>query len=367
MKTETLAIKYRPRFITDLIGQDPVVTQFNGMIKSKKLPTTFILSGPSGTGKTTTARLFASYINCDNLKDGHPCGKCVSCKFRDNHPDVMELNIADTRGIDDVRALIQVSKNSPSLSSKRIFILDECHQLTAQAAQLLLKPLEEPPRNTLWILATTNPEKLPATILGRCHKFKLSLISKEALVKRLYSIAKEEGVSFKKHKDVLERIADLSNGQMRDSISMLEAALFSIHGGTKLGSDLLIQTILASTDSDLDDAAAKILSCILKGSIPALVRVVKLTNNVRGIINKLKWLLDWTISDNAKVARYRPNSAVKFIEYYNKMGFKIKLAQLIRIQYVLLEIEFKLNSTSIDESILFITWMGNLIVEFSKK
>lgn len=132
----SLAVKYRPKLLSDLVGQDHIVTQINGMLTKRRFPSTILLSGSSGLGKTTTARIIARYVNCKNPgEDFAPCGECVNCTTTENHPDVIEINAADTRGIDDVRSLLQQSKFSPVMGSRRFFIIDEAQQLTVQAQQ----------------------------------------------------------------------------------------------------------------------------------------------------------------------------------------------------------------------------------------
>lgn len=363
MDIEALALKYRPKKIEDIVGQAHVVTQLKGILKSKRIPNTILLTGPSGTGKTTISRIIARYVNC---KTFNACGECASCKYEKDHPDVTEMNMADTRGIDDIRNLVLAARNMPSMGGKRVFIIDEIHGATSAAVQALLKPLEEPPARTLWILATTNPEKLPATILGRCLRFSLSPISEDDIVKRLYRIAKREGTDLKTVDEgvaMLKLIANLTNGQMRDSIQMLESLLFAVKSGDKLDGKKLLQKCVISTEADLDKHAAQLLVACFKGSLPDMVKTVKEASNARGLLSKTRWLIDNLISDAVQMARFKTLSARLFAKAAQTAGIKVSLSKLLQVQFCLVEAEARMNFMPVDEGVLLLSHLGNLIKE----
>lgn len=366
---ESLAVKYRPKSIKDLVGQDSVVSQIKGMLKQQRFPSAILIEGESGTGKTTTARMIARYLNCLNPDpDTHePCGECRSCSMGDSHPDFIEKDMASERGIDDVRALIQSARAMPTVGKFRIFLIDEVHQITVQAANAFLKMLEEPPKRTMWLLATTNPEKMISTIIGRCHRFSLRKIPEDVMTKRLRVIAKREGVDLRKVDDidqVLKAIYDCSNGRMRDSIQMLESVIFALGSGEKIDAQTLIKKFLTTTEGELEELAANLMVAILSGKITEAVRIIRTCQNARGLMHKLRWLSVWLIDTAIKNAKYTPVSGKIFASAAKSAGVGVKVFQQVQIQQMLLEAETQMNSMSLDESVLLMTHVGKIIIEF---
>lgn len=366
LKMESLTLSYRPRTLTDLVGQDHIAAEVMGMLKTGRFPSTILLNGESGCGKTTTARMIAKYIHCRNPDKTTfaPCGECASCVYGVGHPDLHELNMAESRGIDDVRSLINSSKSMPTVGDNRIFIVDEIHACTPQAFQAFLKPLEEPPTRTMWILCTTNPEKMPSTILGRCHKFNVKRIEPQQLVNRLSRISRREGVDMKTREggpEILRLIADLANGRMRDAISLLEKALFAIASGQEFDSKTLMTTFLATAESDLEKASANLLVAMLSGNLKAMLTVVRVAANPRGLLSKTRWLLMYLIDNAIGQAKYAPYNAKLFTKLAQTAGLKVNLLSVVRLQYVLLEMESKFNSMSVDENVVMLSMLGNEI------
>ncbi len=366
---ESLAVKYRPKRIADLVGQDHIATQFTGMLKKGRIPHGILVSGESGVGKTTVSRMIAGYVNCQTPNEDYsPCGTCISCKHGKEHPDLMEVNAADSRGIDDVRALIQSAKNMPTMGKHKIILLDEVHMFTVQAFNALLKSLEEPPARTLWILSTTNPEKIPKTIIGRCHNFSLKRISEDMLVRRIYKIAKLEGVDFKTDIEggvaVLKAIAGLAGGQMRDSISMLENALFAINSGDAIDVKTLIEKYVTTNEADVEKAAAEILISILKANHLALIRGIRGGGEARAILSKLRWLLQYLIDNAVGLAKYAPYSGRLFAKLSKDEGVKVSIPALLDLQYRLVEIERTFNTMSIDESVVMLSSLSSFALKF---
>lgn len=369
MKTQSLAVQYRPRVLTDLVGQDHIAKQVLGMFKSKKMPSAIMLHGPTGLGKTTVARMLARMVNCvgERGENFEPCGECASCKMTE-HPDVMELNAADARGIDDVRNLIQLSRNMPTIGNKRVFIVDEAQQLTTQSAQCLLKPLEEPPANTLWIICTMSPDKMLPAIAKRCLSLQVKPVDPELITKRLYRIAKREGIDFKEQKDgvkVLRTIADFSNGGMRASIQLLESVLYAYKSGEEIDVQTVLTKFLSGGEADLDNAAANVLHAMLTSDMKHLVKSIP-TDNVRGVLNKMRWLLDYLINSSVGSTKFVPYSGRVFAKLSKEAGVKINLRTLLQIQNLLLEIEFRLNTQNIEERVVFMAMCGNFSVVSAK-
>ena len=367
---ESLAVKHRPLTLDDLVGQDHIAAEIRGMLKKGQFPSTMLFNGESGCGKTTAARMIARYILCKSPdpETFAPCGTCPSCRYGSSHPDIAEINMAEARGIDDVRALIQSSRNMPTIGENRIFIIDEVHAMTTQAAQAFLKPLEEPPSRTLWLLATTNPEKLPTTILGRCHRFDVRRIEPSVLVRRLYRIARREGTDFKTvadGMDILKFIADLADGRMRDSVNLLEKALFALASDSTLDKNSLLQSFLRTSDSDLEKASAHLVASVLSNDLKGMLKQVRGSQNARGILSKTRWLIQFLIDDAVGLAKYTPYNARLFAKISKDQSVKVNLSALVRFQYLLLEIESKFNLMSLDENVIMLSMLGNHMAQDS--
>lgn len=268
---EPLAIRYRPRTIDQIVGQKQVVTRLSGIFKTMKIPNAILLAGTSGCGKTTIGRIIARTLNCDTVTG---CGKCANCVAFDSlqHRDYVEINAADARGIDDIRALISKTKYLPQQGALKVFMIDEAHQLTPQAQQALLKPLESPGSRTLFIIGSMEPEKLLPAIVGRCQSFQLSPLNKPELAGYLADVAAKEGVEL--DVELCETIADLSDGQARLSLQILESAIQFIEGLDKKPknlADLVRKEVIESALVSADDVVAiKIVSAMLSGNQKAV-------------------------------------------------------------------------------------------------
>lgn len=363
MQTSSLAVRYRPKTLAGLLGQDHIVAQVKGMLREKKAPAAIMLYGPTGLGKTTTARLIVRYLNCSNpdAKTFEPCGECQNCKMKD-HPDVTEINAADTRGIDDVRSLIAQARNMPSIGKKRIFIVDEAHQWPTLTQQALLKPLEEPPKDTIWIICTMTPEKMIPAIAKRCMRMAVKPVEPELLVKRLGLIAKKEGVDFKAMEGgdkVLKAIADLANGGVRDAISLLEGVLLATKGNKTIDPKKVLSTFLNSPEAEADQLAVNVLHSILKNNVKGLVASMQLCDNTRGVLNKMRWLVDYLLSNTVGKAKFTPYSGKLFAQKVKEDTVKVSLTELVKVQYLLLEIELRLNTMNVEERVVFVSMVGN--------
>ena len=212
--------KYRPDNFDDVVGQDKVVKVIEHAIETNRISHAYLFSGPRGTGKTTTAKIIARVVNCTNLVDGKPCGVCECCKNIFNNNDVVEIDAASNNGVDEIRELRDKVNLVPTLAKYKVYIIDEVHMLTVQAFNALLKTLEEPPSHVIFILATTEPHKIPLTIASRCQKFQFSKVSDDQIVNRLRQIVGNENVQITD--DALYEIARLSDGGMRDAINFLD-------------------------------------------------------------------------------------------------------------------------------------------------
>jgi DNA polymerase-3 subunit gamma/tau len=221
--------KYRPKKLSELFGQEHIIEVLKNAARQNKFAHAYLFYGPRGSGKTTTARLLAKLANCEKrLKDekfrekGEPCNECRPCVEIDSNQalDVVEIDAASNRGIDEIRDLKESIKLSPLYFSKKVFIIDEAHMLTREAFNALLKTLEEPPAHALFILATTEYEKLPATISSRTQKFNFKKIAISDILKKLDTVVKEEKIKITD--EALELIAALGEGSLRDAESLLD-------------------------------------------------------------------------------------------------------------------------------------------------
>ena len=220
-----LARKYRPSAFEDLIGQESVSQTLTLALQNQRLSHAYLFSGLRGSGKTSTARIFAKALLCEEGPTSHPCNKCSHCQMAKNgsHMDIIEMDAASSRGIDDIKELIEHTKYKPSSARFKIFIIDEVHMLTNQAFNALLKTLEEPPDFVKFILATTDPLKLPATILSRTQHFRFKKISQYLVHKHLEHILNLEGIEYEE--EALVVIARSGAGSLRDSLTLLDQAI----------------------------------------------------------------------------------------------------------------------------------------------
>lgn len=220
-----LYLKYRPQDFSSVIGEEHIVKTLSNQVANNKLAHAYLFSGPRGVGKTTLARIIAKAVNCENRKDKdiNPCNNCSSCEeiSHSRAIDVIEIDAASHTGVDNVREnIIDNAQFKPTKSKYKVFIIDEVHMLSTSAFNALLKTLEEPPEHVIFILATTELHKLPATIISRCQRFAFKKIPHDTMSKHLENIAKEEKIKIAK--EVIERIVNKSDGCARDAISLLD-------------------------------------------------------------------------------------------------------------------------------------------------
>lgn len=220
MDYKVLYRKYRPDNFASIIGQDYMVSILKNSVKNDRISHAYIFSGPRGTGKTSTAKVFAKAINCLNPTEDGPCNECESClHFKDN-ADIIEIDAASNNGVDEIREIINNIKLAPAYSKYKVYIIDEVHMLSTSAFNALLLTLEEPPKHIVFILATTNIEAVPITILSRCQRFDFHKIALNNLIMRLKYVVNEEKLSI--DDDALEEIAYISDGGLRDALSILD-------------------------------------------------------------------------------------------------------------------------------------------------
>ena len=212
--------KWRPSVFADVVGQDHITKVLRGEIIAGSVSHAYLFCGSRGTGKTTCAKILSKAVNCDSPVDGDPCGKCDACLAFDKSFDIVEMDAASNNGVDEIRSLCEKISFMPIEMKKRVYIIDEVHMLSDSAFNALLKTLEEPPSHAMFILATTELNEIPATILSRCKRFDFHRISPESMLPRLRYISDSENIGITD--DALRLIAFLATGAMRDALSMLE-------------------------------------------------------------------------------------------------------------------------------------------------
>jgi len=268
MAYEVLARKWRPRQFPDVVGQDHVIQTLTNAIRMNRVAHAYLFVGPRGIGKTSVARIFAKSLNCKAGMTPAPCDKCDACKeiMAGSSLDVHELDAASNRGIDEIRALRDTIKYMPTQRFK-IYIIDEVHMLTMEAFNALLKTLEEPPAHIKFFMATTEPQKIPATILSRCQRFDLRRIPTGLLIERLRLIAREEGVMI--DEDAMLAVARAAEGGLRDAESALDQ-LISFQG-----KDIHEQDVLAVFGLVSRQALEILSTALFQGDIAGIIRQVE--------------------------------------------------------------------------------------------
>ena len=332
--SKVLALKYRPQVFEDLIGQDIVAETIINSIKADKLPNAYLFTGIRGVGKTTTARIVAKSLNClngiENLCKNELCENCEAIT-NSNHIDVLEMDAASKTGVDDVRDLIEFSRYGPTSSKYKIFIIDEVHMLSKQAFNALLKTLEEPPEYLKFIFATTEIKKIPITVVSRCQRFDLSRVKSSELFQFIKKIKdKEMG---KINDDALKLIVKLSEGSVRDALSLLDRALLSLDKDTEMDLKKAQKIFGYFEKSQLID----LFELILKGEEDKVVQIYRKIYD-QGVEPKV------FINDFLELIYYFKNIKSLTLESTN---FSLNSDEFDRIQKV---------SALVDNRILILIW-----------
>lgn len=349
--SQSLAVKFRPRHFKDLVGQESAVAVIRGMFKSSKFPGAILLEGQTGGGKTTVARMLLAYLNCDTHK---ACGKCDSCLMGvETHPDLVYVNAGADGGIDNMRRLDKLSKITPRFS-KRVILIDEAHKITGAASEAILVPLEEPKAGTIWILCTTEPDSLKDTLRNRCTRIVMKPLKKEDIVKRLTQVVEAEGIKIKEKvlNKCLGTIADISNGSMREAISLLEPVLYAIQGGAEATDETVLKSFIQNSEVDVDKAAAHLVLTLLNGKYKESISVVRQCNNNRALLSKTLWLLDYIIGAQTNTAKYVPYYGRVFNELAKKENAKVSFSRIMLMMRFFTDCNIEFNRTSVGENFL---------------
>ena len=323
MSYQVLYRAWRPGTFSEICGQDAVVRTLRRQVVSGRIAHAYLFCGTRGTGKTTASKVLARAINCLHPVDGDPCGECEICRMLKSETcmDVVEIDAASNNGVDEIRDLREKVKFPPAVTKYKVYIVDEVHMLSTGAFNALLKTLEEPPAHAVFILATTEPHRLPATILSRCQRFDFHRISVDVIVARLKVVL--SGIGRAADEDALHEIARAAEGAMRDALSLLDSCLSYTDGTVtlQLARDVL-GTAGMSFMFDFADAliafdagaALRLLDDALARGADPQVFARDATDHMRGL------LLAATVGDVAQLLEITPEDGARFAEQSQRMG-----------------------------------------------
>lgn len=301
MSYTALYREWRPKTFEDVVGQQHITVTLKNQVKNKRIAHAYLFCGTRGTGKTSTAKILAKAVNCTNIQDGEPCNECEMCKKINAGAaiDVIEMDAASKRKLEDIKDIIENVKYPPQEGKYKVYIMDEVHMLTAEAVNAFLKTLEEPPSNVIFILATTDPQKLPVTILSRCQKFDFRRIKTTEIFERLRKIVDDQGI-FADDKS-LGLIGRMSDGAMRDALSILDQAISMGQG--KVQYENVLDMLGLVTNENL----IKLTDAIITKDIDKAMKVVDevvysgrdIYNFIRDMISHMRNLLVIKVSHDA--------------------------------------------------------------------
>ncbi len=338
-----LARKWRPQGFGDLVGQETVVRTFENAISNDKIVHAYLFSGPRGVGKTSSARILAKALNCEERSGSGPCGRCQSCQAITDSAsvDVFEIDGASNNSVDAVRELRETVKYAPSGGKYKIYIIDEVHMLSTSAFNALLKTLEEPPGHVIFIFATTEPKKIPSTILSRCQHHAFRRISKGSIKEQLKKITKKEKIDISDR--ALDMIARAADGSMRDALTLLDQAYSFSDSITEQE----LQSLLGLPEIDIIHNLSK---TILNGNISETLMIIKEVTD-RG--NDLRQLTKELVEHFRNIAIVKVSddagALLEFsedeIEKYTQYASKVTIEQLTLLLSELLRLEGEVRST----------------------
>ncbi|MDY7018508.1 MAG: DNA polymerase III subunit gamma/tau [Chloroflexota bacterium] len=325
MSSEVFYRKWRPQTLAEVVGQEVITETLRRAVKNGKIAHAYLFCGPRGTGKTSTGRILAKAINCPNQVDGEPCNDCDICRSITEgiSLDVIEMDAASNRGIDEIRNLRERANYAPSLAKYKVYIIDEVHMLTEWACNALLKTMEEPPPHVIFVLATTEAHKMMPTIVSRCQRFNFHRLSQGAIADKLRMICEKEGIDI--DTSSLELIARTATGSLRDAENILQQ-LIAYHG-----SQIVFKQVQAALGSSNDSRVRQLAQCVVNRDLPTGLQAINGLNSdgvdLRqfnlGLMEYLRDLLliksgcegtlDITAEDRAEMKRLMANVTLDYL------------------------------------------------------
>ena len=343
---QALYRKYRPKDFDSVVGQTAIVQTLKNSIINHNFSHAYMFFGPRGTGKTTISKIFARNINCLDPKDGIACGKCEHCKvsFSKDCIDIIEIDAASNNGVDEIRELKNKISLVPSQLQYKVYIIDEVHMLSIGAFNALLKTLEEPPEHAIFILATTDPQKVPETIVSRCQCFSFKKISVDTIKEKLESVCKTEKIKI--DDDVLENIALLADGGLRDALGLLDKLVSYTDKKITMEDFISINGIISNKQLD------EFIGYIMNGDIAKVLSSInEFDNNGKNLIQIISQILNYGRNiivnyylNNAKTP-YNINKLQEFINRVNENMFDIKKSDNTRIFIEMLILNYMSSNT----------------------
>ena len=344
MEYKVLYRKYRPQNFDSLVGQEYTKTLLKNAIKNEHISHAYIFTGPRGTGKTTSAKIFAKALNCLNPKDGNPCNECEMCKSFGTNPDIIEIDAASNNGVDEIREIINNVRLAPANSKYKVYIVDEFHMLSTSAFNALLLTLEEPPSNVVFILATTDIQSVPITVLSRCQRFDFKPISVDDIVNRLNYVCNEEKIDITDA--ALKEIAYMSNGGMRDALSILDQISSR---NTKIDVDDVTSNFGSISNKKVKEFMDVFTSGDVKGTLELLKEFKNNGIDVRILIEKLIDRIKSILID------------IKLDNYNGILDFDMLYSMVFELNRVLQEIKSNIDPYNFLEIVILKYFPGNKI------
>ena len=347
---------YRPKTFEDVVGQEHIVKTLKNQIKHNNIGHAYLFSGTRGTGKTSTAKIFARAVNCLNPINEEPCNECEICvdTLNDNIMDIVEIDAASNNSVDDIRELRESVKYTPSKAKYKVYIIDEVHMLSQGAFNALLKTLEEPPSYVIFILATTEPHKIPATILSRCQRFDFKRVSSKDIANRMAYICQKENIQAEDK--ALSLIARNSQGALRDALSILDQCMS--FGNEKIEYNDVIELLGTVNIDELFELSQAIIDENTKKSLQILNEFIIWGKDIRNLINDLidhfRNLMVCKISKDLDEIISLPEES---IEKLKEQAKTININDLIRILNILSETQDSMKSSSNTRILAEVTMM----------
>ena len=349
--------KYRPTKFSDVVGQDVIIKIIKNSIINNKIGHAYIFSGPRGTGKTTVAKIFAKAVNCLNFVDD-VCEKCENCtKKSSDEIDIIEMDAASNNGVDEIREIINNVKYMPSNLKYKVYIIDEVHMLSTSAFNALLKTLEEPPNYVIFILATTEFNKIPITVVSRCQKFDFKKIDEKSISNRLKYILKNE--QKKLNDDVIDLIAKISDGGLRDSINLMDQIL-SLNN-INITVDQVYNLLGELNDNEISELLMNIVNFDIKEILNKINIYSQEGKNFNNIVNKLELLLRNILIFNT-TNNYFEKKYEKELLKFNK----IDVNDLLSLCIIIFELSYEMKRTNNSKTLLEIYFLKMALL-FNKK